>query len=141
MPEIKTSTVEEVGAIRSWDGPNGTVYYHHLLMANGDKGSIGKKTEGAFKIGDSLTYTIELNDKGNKIKEYRENSGGYNSNAGGQQSRGGAGSCASFATAYSKDVYVAMISAGLVKPTSTADAADAIIALAHRLRADMEAAQ
>lgn len=144
MPEIKTSTIDEIGSINRWDGPNGTVFYHTILLANGDKGSIGKKTENAFARGDSLTYTIEHNEKGNKIREYREQpnaqAGQSNGHGGGQPRSGGQGSCASFATAYSKDVYVAMIAAGLAKPESTALAADAIIALAHRLRADMEAA-
>jgi hypothetical protein len=98
----KTSTVQEVGTINRWDGPKGTVFYHNILLENGDRGSIGKKAEGAIKIGDKLTYTIEFDDRGNKIKEVREP---FNGGA----AKGFRGSNASFALAYAKDICVANI--------------------------------
>lgn len=106
MSETKTSKIQEVGTINRWDGPNGTVFYHTILMENGDRGSIGKKHENAVKIGDTLTYQIELSDRGNKIKEVREN----NFTSGGQRFAGAQrGSCASFALSYAKDIAVANI--------------------------------
>ena len=50
------SKVEKIVGIKPWTGANGTVYYHSLLMDNGDKISLGKKKELA--IGEELTYEI-----------------------------------------------------------------------------------
>lgn len=54
----------------SWQGQNGTVYYHEIELDNGDKGQIGSKEQMPAKLnpGQELTYTIEQTDKGNKIK-------------------------------------------------------------------------
>lgn len=50
------SKVEKVTNIKPYNGQNGTVYYHNLIMDNGDKINIGKKKELA--IGEELKYEI-----------------------------------------------------------------------------------
>lgn len=110
----KTAKIEDITGVREWDGgQNGTVFYLSLLMDNGDKGSIGKKSKDALKIGDSLTYTIEENERGNKIKEIKEN--GYNGNGfnrGGLVKTDESSKFPSFALAYAKDVMCSMVKAG-----------------------------
>ena len=53
---MQKSKVEKVESVKEWGGSNGTVYYHNLVMENGDKINIGKKKQLA--IGEELTYEI-----------------------------------------------------------------------------------
>lgn len=53
---MTTSKVEKVTSVKPYNGQNGTIYYHNLIMANGDKINIGKKKELA--IGEELKYEI-----------------------------------------------------------------------------------
>lgn len=86
-----------------WAGQNGTVFYHEVELDNGDKGQIGcKDKEPAFlNPGSELTYTIEIGDKGNKIKRVQESKGGFHSGPKAPASP------ASFALSYAKDVVIA----------------------------------
>ena len=64
---IKTSKIAEVHKMTPWDGPNGTIIYHWLLMENGDMIDIGKKKE--CKVGWDITYQItDTQHKYNKAK-------------------------------------------------------------------------
>lgn len=54
--EIKTSKIKTVVSSKPFTNNFGTTIYHNLLMENGDKISIGKKTEQ--KVGWELTYEI-----------------------------------------------------------------------------------
>jgi hypothetical protein len=129
----KTAVIEDVIDVREWTGDRGTVYYHDILMDNGDRGSIGKKTKGALKVGDSLTYVLEENDRGNKIKEFKENgfSGSFNgrNNGNGGGARGGN---ESFALSYAKDTVVAMMTGGLIQGSvSSGDVAKVVCTMAE----------
>ena len=53
---IKTSKIKEVHKMTPWNGPNGTIIYHWLLMENDDLIDIGKKKE--CKVGWDITYRI-----------------------------------------------------------------------------------
>ncbi len=99
MSEQKTAKVTGVLECRKWDGPNGTLYFHKIELDNGEVGTIGKKKENAFNIGDSLTYTSEESQYGLKFKAAQQGNGF----GGGKSS----GSPASFALSYAKDVMVA----------------------------------
>jgi hypothetical protein len=72
MSETKTAKILEVQNVREWTGQNGTLFFHKLVLDNGDRGDLAKKSRDAVKAGDSLTYTIEVTDRGNRIKEIRE---------------------------------------------------------------------
>lgn len=93
-----------------WNNPNGgQVFYHEVELDNGDKGQIGSKEQMPAKLnpGSELNYTIEITDKGNKIKAIvpQQQGGGWS---------GGAKKSApeprvqmiSFAMAYTKDLIV-----------------------------------
>jgi len=95
-----TAKIKAIEGIREWAGPNGTVYYFKLSMDNGDLGEIGKKKADAVKVGDTLTYTVEPTQYGNKFKEVRE---GFGAAAKPK------GSLAAFALSYAKDISVAQM--------------------------------
>lgn len=122
-----TAKVKEIVDVREWSGPNGMVYYHKLVMDNGDQGELGKKKNNAFQPGDSLTYTIESTQYGNKFKEVQQNGFG----GGKQQQRG---SSASFALSYAKDIAVANI-AKSDKPLEMEALAGKVIATAGKFNA------
>lgn len=94
----------------SWQGSNGTVYYHEIELDNGDKGQIGTKEQMPAKLnpGQELTYTIEHTDKGNKIKAVAPAQGG--GFGGGFKSKAPAdprSQFIGFASSYAKDLVVA----------------------------------
>ena len=53
---MKTSTVKEITKVNEWDWPHGKVFYINMKMENWDTISLGKKTEDAFKVGDSISW-------------------------------------------------------------------------------------
>lgn len=105
----KTATITKVGPIKSWNGTNGTIFYHSIQLDNGDAGSLGKKSEGAVKEGDQITYKLEHGDFGNKIKEIPTAPAGRGSGSGYSFNVGRKSSTASFALSYAKDLAVANI--------------------------------
>ncbi len=117
----KTAKVTGILECRKYDGQNGTIYYHKLELDNGEVGTIGKKKENAFKIGDSLTYTSEESQYGLKFKAVQ--SGGF---GGGKSS----GSPASFALSYAKDLMIA--SMPFHQDVKVADWVDVTIAAANK---------
>lgn len=103
MSEERTAKVRNIENIRKWAGPHGTIWFHEIMLDNGDQGSIGKKKENGIAVGDEITYTIEASEHGNKIKQvFNPEANGV---SGGQRSS--RGSSASFALSYAKDVMVA----------------------------------
>lgn len=77
----KTSKIKEFTFYREWTGDNGTVYYYNLVLENNDIGQFGTtKKNPEIKIGDTISYTIESTDKGNKIKLYKNQEDRYNKN-------------------------------------------------------------
>ena len=55
--EVKTSKIKEVINTKEWNGANGfSSIYHDLIMENGDKINLGKKT--IQEVGAELSYKI-----------------------------------------------------------------------------------
>lgn len=122
---MKTAKVTEVLDVKEWNGPNGTVFYHKIRLDNGDAGTIGKKTSGSVKAGDTLNYEITETEHGNKIKTVQDN------NFGGKGFRA---SNASFALSYAKDLMVAQIAAGKTADLLTPAIIDATLIAAGRFQ-------
>lgn len=89
-----------------WKGDKGTVFYHEIELDNGDKGQIGTKEQMPAKLnpGQELTYTIEVTDKGNKIKAVQPAGGGF---AGGNRGPNPKVQIVGFAMSYTKDLIIA----------------------------------
>jgi hypothetical protein len=105
MSEQKTARVADVIEVKSWNGPNGTIWFHKIELDNGEIGEIGKKQENGIKVGDTLTYTAEQGQYGLKFKAVQANGFG----GGGFKGGGSRGSTASFALSYAKDLAVANV--------------------------------
>lgn len=121
-----TAKVEEIISVREYDGQNGKVWYYKLAMDNGEVGEIGKKKPDFFKVGDSLTYTIESGQYGNKFKAV-QNGNGFSGGGKSFVKANEADKYPSFALAYAKDIVVAYNDR--VPPEQ---AADATIKLANK---------
>lgn len=109
---MTTSKIETVSGVKPYNGQNGTVYYHRLIMNNGDKIDIGKKKQ--LEPGNVLTYEI-IGDKkqdGTYQHEYPKAKTVSQQNTMKDKHRGPKGSNASFALAYAKDMAVAHIEKG-----------------------------
>ena len=104
----KTSKVKNVKGVREYDGQNGKVFYFQIEMENEDSGSIGKKKADAIKVGDELTYELEVTDKGNKIKPVQSGNGF----GGGLAKALPQAKDASFSLSYAKDLIIALIESG-----------------------------
>jgi len=107
---MTTSKIKEINHIKPWNGDKGTIYYHNLVMENGDKINIGKAKEQ--QIGWELTYEIT----GDTQQEFRkakavQPEGGFDQQKGTYQKKS-TGSTASFALSYAKDFCIEQISAG-----------------------------
>lgn len=78
----KTSKITSCTFKREWAGDKGTVYYHDVVLENGDAGSIGAKVKDSPELqpGKDLSYTIEYKDYNgkpdNKIKAVRAQTSG-----------------------------------------------------------------
>jgi len=71
---IKTSKVKEVVSAKPFTNSFGTTIYHCLVMENGDKINIGKKTEQ--KVGWELTYeVVDDGQEYNKAKSAKKEEG------------------------------------------------------------------
>ena len=62
---MKKGKVTKCQFTREWDGPSGTIYYHNIVIDNGDHGSVGTKEKMPAKLseGSEIWYSIEQ--KGN----------------------------------------------------------------------------
>ena len=118
----KTSRIEDILNINRKENAYGVTFYYDLVLENGDRGSVGKKSDDAFRVGQQFTYTAEEGPFGLRFKEFREQFG--NGNGGGWQPKAQGAPQAvqvqprqaddrnrSFALAYAKDVVVALVSA------------------------------
>lgn len=97
----KTAKITRTVFKNEWANPKGgSIYYHEIELDNGDKGQIGTKEKEPAKLnpGQILTYTLEQTGNGTRIKVVN---GGV---APGMKRA--AGSNASFAMAYAKDVVI-----------------------------------
>ncbi len=63
---MTTSKIQEIKQCKPWNGPKGTILYHHLIMENGDKINIGKAKEQL--VGWELNYEIT----GDEQHEFRK---------------------------------------------------------------------
>jgi hypothetical protein len=63
--QMKKGKVTKCQFTREWDGPSGTIYYHTIVIDNGDHGSVGTKEKMPAKLseGSEIWYSIEQ--KGN----------------------------------------------------------------------------
>lgn len=104
----KTAKITRTTFKNQWAGPNGIVFYHDVELDNGDKGSIGSKDQMPAKLnpGQSLTYTIEVGEKGNKIKAVQDQKPGAFF-GGGKKGPDPKVSIVGFAMSYTKDLVVA----------------------------------
>lgn len=59
-----TSKIKEIKSVKEHNGNYGTIFYHDLVMENGDTGSLGKKKEGSLNVWDEITYTKKENKRG-----------------------------------------------------------------------------
>lgn len=147
MPEVKTSRIDDVLNEKVWDGKHGRVWYYTIVLDNGDRGEIGTKTQDFYKIGDTLTYTAEHDERGTKFKKFNPDQQGNNYGGGnGQQAhsqpagnapRTSRGSSASFALSYAKDLAVANVAAN-GQPIEMEALADKVIAAAEKFNAWLE---
>lgn len=103
--ENKTSKIKSCKFLKEWQGDKGMVYYHEIVLENGDSGQIGTKERipDKLNVGQELTYTIESSSYGNKIKAVTGQGGGFK----GKPQRDPKEQMISFATAYTKDLVVA----------------------------------
>ena len=98
---MQTSRVKGVENVKEWEGKHGKMYYHNLVMENGDKINIGKKKQ--LQVGDELNYEItevgqqEFNKAKSVAPEFK-----------GNFSKGSKSNNASFALSYSKDYHSAI---------------------------------
>lgn len=103
----KTSKIKSCEFTKEWNSPNGTIYYHKLTFENGDIGAIGTKEKLPLKIcaGTELTYTIEVDIKGNnKIKPIQQQKPQFNKS--GFKAEPYEHKCASYALSYAKDLCI-----------------------------------
>lgn len=71
LQTMKTAKITEIWKAKKWEWPHGDVYYIPLTLDNGEKIQLGKKSETAFKVWDTISY--EVVEEGKKWKEVKEN--------------------------------------------------------------------
>lgn len=120
--DIKTDKVKSILGVKPFESQHGTIWYHSLEMESGLIGEIGKKKENAFRVGDSLTFTVEETSFGKKFKEVKEFGGG--GNFGGGASHKSFSDPRTMLLAYSKDIEVALIGQGAVPDDMVASILD-----------------
>lgn len=120
--DIKTDKVKSILGVKPFESQHGTIWYHSLEMESGLVGEIGKKKENAFRVGDSLTFTVEETSFGKKFKEVKEFGGG--GFGGGGASNKSFSDPRTMLLAYSKDIEVALIGQGAVPDDMVASILD-----------------
>lgn len=68
---MKKAKILEIWKARKWEWPHGDVYYIPLKLDNWENISLGKKSESAFNVWDTVCY--EVVEEGKKWKEVKEN--------------------------------------------------------------------
>ena len=68
---MKKAKILEIWTPRKWEWPHGDVYYIPLKLDNWENITLGKKSESAFKVWDTVCY--EVVEEGKKWKEVKEN--------------------------------------------------------------------
>ena len=68
---MKKSKILEIWTPRKWEWPHGDVFYIPLKLDNWENITLGKKSESAFKVWDTVCY--EVVEEGKKWKEVKEN--------------------------------------------------------------------
>jgi len=84
---IKTAKVAQVVSTKPFNGSHGTIIYNNLVLDNGDKINIGKKTE--MQVGWEISYSLTGGDDGQQEykrakAEKKPDAPQNNNNAGGQ---------------------------------------------------------
>jgi hypothetical protein len=66
----KTSKIKDIKFKQHWTRGEASIYYHDIWLENGDIGQIGTKEKLPAKlaVGSEITYTIETDERGSKIK-------------------------------------------------------------------------
>lgn len=108
---MKSSVIKSCTFQREWQSTNGTLYFHHIQLENGDVGDIAAKNINPDNLqpGKELTYTIEQSGEYQGIPKYRIKSISNKPYTGG----GGGGKASSpqsqrsMCLAFSKDLAVA----------------------------------
>ena len=73
---MKTSKIKLVSVPSEYNNTHGTFYYFQIELENGDKGSIGSKSQSPEWLKEGLDLTYEIQD-GNRIKRVQEKKQGY----------------------------------------------------------------
>ena len=68
---MKTAKITEIWKFRKWEWPHGDVFYIPLKLENWENISLGKKSESAFNVWDTVCY--EVVEEWKKWKEVKEN--------------------------------------------------------------------
>jgi hypothetical protein len=76
----KTGKLVSIEYKREFKGSGFVLYYHDIVLDNGDRGSIGLTQMNSLKVGETLNYTIEQGKFGFNIKRVfnSDNSGTTN---------------------------------------------------------------
>lgn len=132
---VKTARIEDVIGVRKWDkGQHGPMWYYDLLLDNEERGEIGAKSDDAYHVGQTLTYTSEQTERGFKFKKFWDPNGKTKGNGNGfdkSDMPSGGSSVSSFvrndsdrnkafALSYAKDLAVALVAGKDVKSDDAA---------------------
>lgn len=110
--DIKTDKVKSILGMKPFESQHGQIFYYRLEMESGLVGEIGTKNENAFRVGDSLTFSVEETSFGLKFKKVRPDQFGGGGHGG--ASNKSFGDPRTMLLAYSKDIEVALIGQGAV---------------------------
>ena len=126
---MKTSKVKTITSVKPYNGQNGTVHYHNLIMENGDKINIGKKKE--VQVGWELNYEIvgDQKEDGTYQQEYPKAKSVQPQNVFKASKNN---STASFALSYAKDMMCMFIETEKVTDKDADKIADKAIVIANK---------
>lgn len=102
---MKTAKVTKVVSVNEWTGGNGTIFYCHCEMDNGDKIDIGKKK--VVEVGQELDYeVVSTQHEYHKAKSVMKDQAPTQGTSSSQKKFGGNNN-PSFALSYAKDYHTA----------------------------------